>query len=175
MTLRFEDKAQVVSEVNSLANAALSVVLADYSGLTVIQMTQLRKQAREQKVRLRVIRNTLARRAFKDSSHDCLCDNFVGPTLVALSEDELGLPARVLKDFSEENPGLKIRALSVDGIFHEGSEAPRIASLPTREVALGQLMGVMLAPIEKMARTINEVPARLTRTVAAVGDSGQLK
>lgn len=175
MVLRFQEKTQVVDEMCAQVNAALSVVLADYKGLTVAQVTELRKEARRQNVQLRVIRNTLAKRAFKGGAHNCLCESLTGPTLMALSREELGLPARVLSDFSKDNSDLKIRALSVDGVFREASEASWVAKLPTREAALAQLMGIMMAPLQKLVQTVNEVPAKLVRTVSLIQKTDPFK
>lgn len=171
MALRFADKKEVVSSINAQFSSALSIALADYQGLTVAQMTELRETAKSQAVELCVVRNTLAKHALKDTDHGCLERSLVGPTLMALSQEDLGSPARVLSKFSENNKALEIKAFSVAGEFYEASEVGRIAKLPTRAEVLAQLMCLMLAPVQKLAQTINEVPAKLVRTVAAVRDS----
>ena len=171
MTFRFANKKEIVSSINAQFSSALSIVLADYQGLTVAQMTELRAVAKSQAVELCVVRNTLAKRALQGTDHGCLEQSLVGPTLMALSQEDLGSPARVLSKFSKDNEALEVKALSVGGEFYEASEVGRIAVLPTRNEALAQLMSLMLAPVQMLTQTINEVPAKLVRTVAAVRDS----
>lgn len=173
MALKLEDKKAIVAEVNEAAGTALSAVLADYRGLTVDQMTDLRAKARDSGVYLRVVRNTLARRALEGTEHECLKDEFVGPTLIAFSQEDPGSAARLLKDGAKELVALEIKALSIGGQVLPGSDIDRVALLPTRDEAIALLMSVMQAPIGKLARTLNEVPAKLTRAVAAVRDAKQ--
>jgi len=170
MALRLEDKKAIVAEVNEAAGSALSAVIADYRGVTVGQMTGLRKQAREQGVYLRVVRNTLARRAVKDTEFECLTEVLVGPTIIAFSKEEPGSAARVLKEFAKENEGFQVKALSVGGELLGADQIDRLAKLPTRDQAISILMSVMIAPVTKLARTFNEVPSKITRAVAAVRD-----
>ncbi|MEC8330818.1 MAG: 50S ribosomal protein L10, partial [Pseudomonadota bacterium] len=115
MAIRLEDKQQIVSEVNQAASSALSAVLADYRGVSVEDMTALRKNARENKVYLRVVRNTLLKRAVADTEFECIKEVLVGPTILAFSQEDPGAAARVLKDFSKENDDFEIKALSVGG------------------------------------------------------------
>ncbi|MEX2470273.1 MAG: 50S ribosomal protein L10 [Pseudohongiellaceae bacterium] len=173
MAIRLEDKKQIVSEVNQAASSALSAVLADYRGVTVEEMTALRKTARDNKVYLRVIRNTLLKRAVADTEYECISEVLVGPTILALSQEDPGAAARVLKDFSKTNQEFQIKALSVGGELLDASQLDRLANLPTRDEALALLMGTMLAPVTKLARTLNEVPSKVTRAVAAVRDQKQ--
>ena len=173
MAIRLEDKKQIVSEVNQAANSALSAVLADYRGVTVGSMTELRKVARENKVYLRVVRNTLLKRAVEDTDFACISEVLVGPTILAFSEEDPGAAARILKDFAKENDEFEIKALSIGGKLLDASEIDRLANLPTYDQAVSILMSVMLAPVTKFATTLNEVPAKLTRTVAAVRDQKQ--
>ena len=173
MAIRLEDKQQIVSEVNQAASSALSAVLADYRGVTVEDMTALRKNARANKVYLRVVRNTLLKRAVADTEFECIQGVLVGPTILAFSQEDPGAAARVLKDFAKENDDFEIKALSVGGQLMDASQIDVLAKLPTMDQARSMLMSVMLAPVTKLARTMNEVPSKLTRAVAAVRDQKQ--
>ena len=173
MPIRLEDKKQIVSEVNQAASSALSAVLADHRGVSVADMTALRKTARDNKVYLRVVRNTLLKKAVADTEFECLSEVLVGPTILALSEEDPGAAARVLKDFAKENSEFEIKALSVGGKLLDAKDIDVLAKLPTHEEALALLMSVMLAPVTKLARTMNEVPSKVTRAVAAVRDQKQ--
>jgi large subunit ribosomal protein L10 len=170
VALNLEDKKAIVAEMNEVASGALSAVLADYRGLSVEQMTALRKQGREQGVYLKVIRNTLARRAVEGTEFECLKEALVGPTIVALSIEDPGAAARLLKDYAKENDKLEVKALAVGGEMYPATEIDRLAKLPTREQALGMLAGVLQAPVTKLAQTLNEVPTKFARAVAAVKD-----
>ena len=173
MAIRIEDKRQIVAEVNEAAKSALSAVIADYHGTTVEEMTALRKTARENNVYLRVVRNTLLRRAVEGTEYECLNEALVGPTILAFSQDDPGAAARVLKDFAKENTEFEIKALSVGGKLLEANQIDVLAKLPTLDQARSMLMSVMLAPVTKLARTVNEVPSKVTRAVAAVRDQKQ--
>lgn len=173
MAIRLEDKQQIVSEVNQAASSALSAVLADYRGVTVEDMTALRKNARANKVYLRVVRNTLLKRAVADTEFECIQEVLVGPTILAFSQEDPGAAARVLKDFAKENDDFEIKALSVGGQLMDASQIDVLAKLPTLDQARSMLMSVMLAPVTKLARTMNEVPSKVTRAVAAVRDQKQ--
>lgn len=173
MAIRLEDKKQIVSEVNQAASSALSAVLADYRGVTVSDMTALRKSARDNKVYLRVVRNTLLKKAVADTDFECIREVLVGPTILAFSQEDPGAAARVLKDFAKDHAKFEIKALSVGGKLLDASQIDVLATLPTHDQALSILMSVMLAPIVKLARTLNEVPTKVTRGVAAVRDQKQ--
>ena len=173
MAIRLEDKQQIVSEVNQAASSALSAVLADYRGVTVEDMTALRKNARANNVYLRVVRNTLLKRAVADTEFECIQEVLVGPTILAFSQEDPGAAARVLKDFAKENDDFEIKALSVGGQLMDASQIDVLAKLPTLDQARSMLMSVMLAPVTKLARTMNEVPSKVTRAVAAVRDQKQ--
>ena len=173
MAIGLEDKKQIVSEVNQAANSALSVVLADYHGVDVADMTALRKTARENKVYLRVVRNTLLKMAVAETEFECIQEVLVGPTILAFSQEDPGAAARVLKDFAKENKEFEIKALSVGGKLMEANQIDVLAKLPTLDQARSMLMSVMLAPVTKLVRTVNEVPSKLTRAVAAVRDQKQ--
>ena len=170
MALRLEQKQIIVAEVNEVAVKALSAVLADYRGMTVTQLTSMRKRARESGVYLRVIRNSLARRALQGTEYECLQEAFTGPTLLAFSKEDPGAAARLLKDCAKEYDKLQIKALSIGGKLLAASDIDRLAKLPTKEQALAMLLAVLQAPIAKLARTMNEVPSKLVRTIAAIRD-----
>ena len=173
VAIGLEDKKQIVSEVNQAANSALSAVLADYRGVTVGELTELRKTARENKVYLRVVRNTLLKLAVDDTDFECIKEVLVGPTILALSEEDPGAAARVLKEFAEGNDEFEIKALSIGGKLLDASQIDVLAKLPTYDQAISILMSLMLALVTKLARTFNEVPAKVTRSVAAVRDQKQ--
>ena len=171
MALSFNEKQAIVSEVAEVASSAHSVVVAEYNGISAEGMTELRAKARSGGVYLRVVKNTLARRAVEGTDFECLNESLVGPLVMAFSQEDPGSAARVLKDFSKVNQNLVVKALSVGGQLLAANELDRLANLPTKDQAISMLMSVMQAPITKLARTINEVPGKLVRTVAAVRDS----
>lgn len=171
MALKLEDKQEIVESVSSEVKTALSAVIADYRGLTVSELTQLRRTAREQSVYLRVVRNTLAKRAIEGTEYDCLKEEFVGPTILALSKEDPGAAARLLKEFSAEHDKLKVKALSVGGKVYGPENIDVLAKLPTRDEALATLMQLMQAPATKLVRTLNEVPGKLVRTLAAIKET----
>lgn len=173
MAIRLEDKKQIVSEVNEAATSALSAVLADYRGVSVSDLTSLRKAARENGVYLRVVRNTLLKRAVASTDYECLNPVLSGPTILAFSMEDPGAAARVLKDFAKGNDKFEVKALSIGGKLLGADQLDALASLPTYDQAVSMLMSVMLAPITKLARTFNEVPTKVTRAVAAVRDQKQ--
>ncbi|MEX0739578.1 MAG: 50S ribosomal protein L10 [Pseudohongiella sp.] len=173
MAIRLEDKKQIVSEVNEAATSALSAVLADYRGVSVADLTSLRKSARENGVFLRVVRNTLLKRAVASTDYECLNPVLSGPTILAFSMEDPGAAARVLKDFAKGNDKFEIKALSIGGKLLGADQLDALASLPTYDQAVSMLMSVMLAPVTKLARTFNEVPTKVTRAVAAVRDQKQ--
>ena len=168
MALKLEQKQEIVSEVNAAAETALSAVLADYRGLTVSEMTEMRAKARESGVYLRVVRNSLAKRAFEGTEYECLTEALTGPTLIAFSQEDPGSAARLLKDCAKGFKELEVKALSIGGQMLGAERLDQIAKLPTRDEAIAMLMSVMQAPIAKLTRTLNEVPGKLVRTVAAI-------
>lgn len=170
MALRLEDKQAIVADVAKVASSALSAVVADYQGLTVEEMTILRNQARAQGVYLRVVRNTLLKRAIEGSEYECLGSVLVGPTILAFSQNDPGSAARVVKDFAKNHANLEVKALAIGGKLLAASDIDVLANLPTRDEAIAQLMSVIQAPVTKLARTIKEVPSKLVRVIAAVKD-----
>ena len=133
----------------------------------------MRAKARESGVYLRVVRNTLAKRAVEGTEYACLDETFIGPTLVAFSTEDPGSAARLLKDYAKELDALEVRALSIGGELIGADQIDRVAKLPTLDEARALLLAVMQAPVIKLARTLNEVPGKLTRTVAAIRDQKQ--
>ena len=173
MPIGLKEKQAIVAEVNETASRALSAVLADYRGVSVAGMTELRKTAREAGVQVRVIRNTLAKRAFEGTEFECMSEVMLGPNILAFSLEDPGAGARVFKDFAKENEEFEIKALSVGGKLLPANQIDALAKLPTREEVLVMLMAVMQAPITKLTRTLNDVPAKVTRLLAAVRDQKQ--
>ncbi|MDX1697464.1 MAG: 50S ribosomal protein L10 [Thiohalobacterales bacterium] len=170
MALTLEEKKAVVAEVSEVAKGAFSAVAAEYRGLTVEELTNLRIRAREDNVYLRVVKNSLARRALEDTDFSCMSDRLTGPLILAFSQEDPGAAARVTKDFAKDHDKFQVTVLSVGGELLEASEIDKLAKLPTRDQAISMLMALMKAPAEKFVRTLNEVPGKLVRTVAAVRD-----
>lgn len=173
MVLKLEDKKAIVSEVAGVAKQAISLVAAEYSGLTVSKLTELRKSARSSGVYMRVVRNTLARRALEGTQFACMQPELVGPLVLAFSNEDPGAAARIIRDFAKTNDKLKVKALAIDSQLLPAKDLDKLANLPTRDEAIAQLMSVMLAPITKLVRTMAEPHAKLVRTVAAVRDAKQ--
>ncbi len=168
MTLTLAAKKAVVDEVTAVASKAISAVVADYRGLTVNQMNLLRAGARKAGVYLRVVPNTLTRRAFEKTEFSCLSDLLVGPLFLALSLDSPGDAARLLKEYTKTFEKLEVKALAIGGKAFGAEQLERIASLPTRDEAIAKMMYVMKAPIEKFVRTLAEPQAKLVRVLAAI-------
>ncbi len=173
MAIGLEEKKAIVAEVNETATSALSLVIADARGVNVTKMTALRATARENQVMLRVIRNTLAKRALAGTDYECVSDTLVGPSLFGFSMEDPGAAARLFKDFAKENDKFEVKALSISGKLLGADQLDVLAKMPTREQALSMLMSVMQAPVTKLVQTVNEVPSKLVRTLAAVRDQKQ--
>jgi large subunit ribosomal protein L10 len=173
MPMNLEDKKALVAEVNAVAAKALSVVGAENRGLTVAQMTELRAKARAQGVFMRVVKNTLARRAVAGTPYECIGPALKGPLVLAFSSDDPGAAARVVKAFTKDHEKLVATLVSLGGQLLGPKDIEKVASLPTREQALAKLMGLMKAPISKFVRTLAEPQAKLVRTIAAIRDQKQ--
>lgn len=170
MSLNLDQKKAVVAEVSeSIANAQ-AAVLAEYRGLTVAQMTELRRKARESGVFLRVVKNTLARRVVEGSDFECLKEHLVGPLAFAASEDPVAV-AKVMDTFAKENGKLILKIGAMGGKVMSDAELKALATLPSRDELLAKLLGTMQAPVAKFVQTLNEVPSKFVRTLAAVRDS----
>lgn len=173
MPLNLEDKKALVKEVAEVAASSQSVVAAVYRGITVTQMTELRARARAKGVYMRVVKNTLARKALAGTSFESMGPHLKGPLVLAFSKDDPGAAARVVKDFAKTNEKLVATLVSLGGQVLPGSELEKVASLPTREQALSMLLGTLKAPIEKFVRTVAAPHTKLVRTIAAVRDAKQ--
>jgi large subunit ribosomal protein L10 len=171
MALRLADKRALVAEVNEVAAASQSAIAAEYRGLTVAQMTELRARARKEGVYVRVIKNTLAKRAIEGTEFECLTQALQGPLVLAFSREDPGAAARVVKQFAKENDRLVTRAVAVGGALYGPQDLDRLASLPNLDQARAMLLGVLLAPAGKFVRTIAEPAAMLARVMAARGES----
>jgi len=170
MALRLEDKKVLVKEVNAVAGDSVTAVAAEYRGLSVGEMTELRKQARSAGVYLRVVKNSLAKRAVEGTDFECMQDTLKGPILLAFAKDDPGAAARVIKDFAKEHNALQAVSLSVGGQLMPGSDLAKLAELPTMDQARAILLGVFVAPMSQLVRTLAEPPAMLARTLSARGD-----
>ena len=173
MALNLSQKQEVVAELAGVAAKAHSLVAAEYAGITVSQMTAMRKKARESGVYLKVVKNTLVSRAVAGTEYECVKDALVGPLLYAFSQEDPGAAGRLIKDFAKGNDKLKAKLVAIGGQMYPASHVDRLAALPTREQALSMLLGVMKAPIEKFVRTLAEPAAMVARAVAAVRDQKQ--
>lgn len=173
MALNLEQKKAIVAEIADVAANAHSAIAAEYNGLNSTQMTELRAKAREASVYLRVVKNSLARRAFEGTEFECMSEGLVGPLVLAFSIEDPGAAARVVKDFGKGNEKLVAKLVAIRNKLLDVSELERLATLPTKEQAISMLMAVMKAPTEKFVRTLNEPHAKLTRTIAAIRDQKQ--
>lgn len=173
MAVSLADKKAIVGEVSEVAASAHSAVAAEYRGLTVAEMTELRVKARAAGVYLRVVRNTLARRAVEGTDFECMQEGLVGPLVLAFAQDEPGATARVIRDFAKDNDKLIPKVVSFGGKLLDPSELDVLAKMPTREEALSQLVGVMQAPVSKFVRTMAEPTSKFVRTVSAYKDKLQ--
>lgn len=173
MALNIEQKKAIVSEVSEIAASAYSAVGAEYSGLSVGQLTDLRSKARESGVYVRVVKNSLARRAVEGTDFACISDALTGPLILAFSTEDPGAAARVVSAFAKDNDKLVVKIVSIGGKMLAPAEISRLAKMPTKEQAISMLMSVMQAPVTKFVRTLAEPHAKLVRTVAAIRDQKQ--
>ncbi len=171
MALRLEDKKALVKEVSAVAGDSVTAVAAEYRGLSVAEMTELRRFARESGVYLRVVKNTLARRAVEGTDFECMQETLKGPILLAFAKDDPGAAARVIKDFAKEHDALRAVSLSAGGQLLPASDLKRLAELPTLDQARAMLLGVMMAPMSTLVRTLAEPSAMLARTLSARGST----
>ena len=170
MALKLEDKKRFVKEVNAVAGDSITAVVAEYRGLSVIEMTELRKHARNADVYLRVVKNTLARRAIEDTKFECMKESLTGPVLLAFAKDDPGAAARVIKNFAKEHIALKAVSLSAGGELLPVTDLSRLADLPTFNQARAMLLGVMISPMTKLIQTLFELPTMLVRTLSVRGN-----
>jgi len=170
MALRLEDKKALVKEVNAVAGNSVTAVAAEYRGLSVEEMTDLRREARKAGVYLRVVKNTLARRAVEGTEFECMKDTLKGPILLAFAKEDPGAAARVINDFAKEHNALQAVSLSIDGQLLPGSDLKKLADLPTLDQARAMLLGIFVAPMSQLVRTIAEPSAMFARTLSARGN-----
>ena len=170
MGLSLEQKQATVSEVQTKLAGAQAVIVAEYRGLNVERVTQLRSKARKSGVYLRVLKNTLARRAIKGTPFEKLSEKMVGPLMYGISQDPVA-GAKVLSEFAKENELFVIKAGAMPNAMMSAQDIRALAALPSRDQLIATLLGTLQGPIVKLVRTMNEVPARFVRTLAAVRDS----
>lgn len=170
MGLNKQEKADMIQEISKMVADAQGVVIAEYRGLTVDAATKLRKEARENGVELRVLKNTLARLAVKGTPFEGLSDQFVGPLLYGFSTDPVA-SAKVMANFAKSNDKLVIKAGAMPNNVLDVAGVEQLATMPSRDELIAKLMATMNEPVAKFVRTLNEVPARFVRTVAAVRDA----
>ncbi len=171
MALNLEDKKSIVAEVSTIAADAHSAIAAEYRGLTVDEMTDLRAKARNEGVYLRVVKNSLTKRAVEGTEFECMRDSLVGPLIMAFSQEDPGAAARLINGFSKDHDKLIAKVIAIGGEVLGLDQLERLSKLPNRDQAIALLMAVMKAPIEKFVRPLNEPHAKLVRTVAAVRDT----
>lgn len=169
MALNRNEKAAVIEEVSAQVASAGSIVIAEYRGLTVEKITQLRKQARESGVYLRVLKNTLVRRAVQGTPYKALADKMVGPLVYGISQDPVA-PAKLLAGFAKSNEQLVIKGGAMANSVMDVAGVQALATMPSREELLAKLLGTMQAPVATFVRTLNEVPTKFVRGLAAVRD-----
>lgn len=167
MPLNMEAKKAVVAEVSAVASEAQSAVAAEYRGLTVAEMTELRVAARNADVYLKVVKNTLAKRAVEGTNFECMQSSFKGPLVLAFSREDPGAAARIIKGFAKDHDKLVTVALSIGGELYGAADLDRLASLPTLDEARSMLLSVLQAPASQLVRTLAEPGAMLARTLQA--------
>jgi large subunit ribosomal protein L10 len=168
--LSLEQKQAMVSEVAAKLAGAQVVLVAEYRGLDVERVTQLRSKARKSGLYLRVLKNTLARRAVKGTPFEKLAEQMSGPLMYGISDDPVA-GAKVFSDFAKENELFVIRGGAMPNAVMSAKEVRALAALPSREELIAKLLGTMQAPMTKLVRTLNEVPGKFVRTLAAVRDA----
>jgi large subunit ribosomal protein L10 len=167
VALNREAKAVVIDDVSAQLAQAQSVILAEYRGLDVANITELRKKARDAGVYLRVLKNTLVRRSVAGTPFEMLADKMVGPLIYGISTDPVAA-AKVMNDFAKANEVFVIKAGAMPNYLMDAAGVKALASMPSRDELLGQLLGTMQAPVAQFVRTLNEVPSKFVRTVAAL-------
>ncbi len=167
MPLSLQQKKDLVEDLQSAAHSAVAAATADYRGLNVAEMTDLRRRARDAGLTLRVVKNTLSRRAVKDTPCENLAETLTGPTLLAFSSDDPGAIARLFKDFAKQHELLKPRGFVLGGVLYPGHQTDNIATLPTLDEARAKLLATFNAPLQKLAATLAEPQAMLARLLEA--------
>lgn len=173
MSLTLEQKKQVVAEVNEVAANAQAAIAAEYSGLTVSDMTDLRSTARAQGVYVRVVKNSLAKRAIEGTDFECLSDSLTGPVLLVFSTEDPGAGARIVRDFAKTNDRLVTTAIAFAGEVRPPEDLKLLADMPTLDEARAQLLGTLQAPATQLVRTLSEPAGQFVRVIAAYRDQQQ--
>jgi len=169
MALNLTQKQEVVAELAEVAGSAHSLVAAEYAGLTVAQLTDMRKKARQDGVYLKVAKNTLVSRAVEGTDYEVVRDSLTGPLLYAFSKEDPGAAGRLIKEFAKSNDKLKPRLVSLGGQVYPGTHVDVLASLPTRDQALSMLLSVMVQPATMLVRLLSEPASQIARVTNAVG------
>ncbi len=175
MPMTRERKEALVEDMRALASESSTLLLADYRGLDVAAMTDMRVRARAQEIDLKVVPNRLAKLAFSNTLHACLEGSLKGPSLLASTRDDAGTLARLMRDLAKDYESMEVRAISVDGHLVPGEQLSSLANLPTRQQALAQLMGVLNAPVTKLAQTLAAVPQKLVLVLSAYAKEAKEK
>lgn len=170
MSLSLEEKKAVVAEMSEVLARSKAAIVAEFRGMTVAQMTGLRQQARNSGVQVRVVKNTLTRRAVEGTPFECLTEHLVGPLAVAASEDPVAV-AKLLSEFARGNDKLQVKAGAMSGSLLSTADIEALARLPGREQLLATLLATLQAPVTQFARTLNELPTGLVRVLAAARDA----
>jgi len=170
VALSIEGKKAIVAEVAEIAANAHSVVGAVYQGIESNEMNDLRAKARADGVYLRVVKNTLAKRAVEGTDFECIQDELTGSLVLAFSQEDPGAAGRVISEFVKENKKMEVKIVSIGGKLLAPEDVVVLAKMPTKDQAIGMLMSVMKAPISKFVRTLAEPHTKLVRTIAAVRD-----
>ncbi len=170
MSLSLDQKKAVISEVTEALASAQAGVLAEYRGMTVAELTDLRTEARNAGVWIKVVKNNLAKRVIDGSDFECLSEHFVGPVIFSASEDPVAV-AKVMSKFAKQSDHLNITAGAMNGAFMDANMIESLSKLPGRDELLAKLMGTMMAPAQKFVSTLNEVPGKFVRTLSAVAES----
>ncbi len=173
MSLTLEQKKAIVAEIAAVAARSPTAIAAEYNGLSVGQLTQLRQAARKAGIYLRVVRNTLARRALEGTGFECMREGLVGPLLLAFSSSEPGSAAKVIREFSKANEKLVVKLVAMDGRLLAVKDLERVANLPSLDQARSMFLGVLKAPLGKFVRVLAEPEAKFTRVLAARRDQQQ--
>ena len=170
MALNLEQKKEVVAELANVAAKAHSLVAAEYAGLTVAQLTELRKKARQDGVFLKVAKNTLVARAVAGTEYECVKEALTGPLLFAFSKEDPGAAGRLIKDFAKTNDKLVAKVVAMGGKMYPGSHVEKLASLPTRDQALSIFAGLLLQPATMLARVLAEPASQVARVLSQIGE-----
>lgn len=173
MAMKLNDKKTIVAEVADIAGKSLSAVAAEYRGLTVAELTELRIKSRQNDVYTKIVRNTLAKLGVKNTEFECLDPTLNGPVILLFSLNDPGAAARVVRDFAKDREKFIVKGLALSGKLLDAKQLKNVAELPTKDQAIGMLMSVMQAPIVNLVRTLAEPQAMLVRTVAALKDKKQ--